>query len=152
MYTAKSVLSAVLTVGALFLSAPTPAAAQSGPPQGNTDQPPQQQPNDPVAEANKRAVDEFLQAGKLPGAAGKPECVWLGRRIASLLFRDDVETARRHMDIYDRFACPTDHLRLTFRCVVRQGNIDQKSPESLPQRVHACWLQPDAPVAPQTAQ
>lgn len=150
MYTAKSVLSAVLVVGVVFSSAPFPAAAQSAPPQGSSGQ--AQQPNDPVAEANKRAVEEFMEASKLPGTAGKPECVWLGRRIASLLFRDDVDTARRHMDIYDRFACPSEHLRLTFRCVVRQGNIDQKSPESLPQRVHACWLQPDAPVVPQTAQ
>jgi hypothetical protein len=150
MYTAKSVLSAVLVAGVVFLSAPSPAAAQSGPPQGNNGQP--QQPVDPVAEANKRALEEFAEASKLPGAAGKPECVWLGRRISSLLFRDDVETARRHMEIYDRFACPSDHLRLTFRCVVRQGNIDQKSPESLPQRVHACWLQPDAPAAPAAAQ
>jgi hypothetical protein len=150
MYTAKSVLSAVLVAGTVFLSAPSPVAAQSGPPQGNAGQP--QQPNDPVAEANKRALEEFQEASKLPGAAGKPECVWLGRRIASLLFRDDVDTARRQMEVYDRFSCPSDHLRLTFRCVVRQGNIDQKSPESLPQRVHACWLQPDAPVAPQTAQ
>ncbi|ALK09483.1 hypothetical protein [Blastochloris viridis] len=150
MYTAKSVLFAVLSVGVLCLSAPSPAAAQSAPPQGNNGQP--QQAGDPVAEANKRAVEEFIEATKLPGAAGKAECVWLGRRIASLLFRDDVDTARRHMDIYDRFSCPSDHLRLTFRCVVRQGNIDQKSPESLPQRVHACWLQPEAPVAPQAAQ
>jgi hypothetical protein len=150
MYTAKSVLSAVLMVGVVFSSASTTTLAQSAPPQGNNT--PAQQPPDPVAEANKRALEEFSEAGKLPGAAGKAECVWLGRRIAALLFRDDVETARRHMDIYDRFSCPSDHLRLTFRCVVRQGNIDQKSPESLPQRVHACWLQPDAPPATQAVQ
>ena len=150
MYTAKSVLSAVLMVGVMFMSAPSPAAAQSAAPQGNNGQP--QQPSDPVAEANKRTLEEFAEASKLPGAAGKAECVWLGRRIATLLFRDDVDTARRHMEIYDRFSCPSEHLRLTFRCVVRQGNIDQKAPESLPQRVHACWLQPDAPVAPQAAQ
>ncbi|NJL08449.1 MAG: hypothetical protein HC900_09450 [Methylacidiphilales bacterium] len=150
MCTAKSVLSVVLMVGVVFLSAPSPAAAQSASPQGNNGQ--QQPPNDPVAEANKRALEEFQEASKLPGGAGKPECMWLGRRISSLLFRDDVDTARRQLEIYDRFACPSDHLRLTFRCVVRQGNIDQKSPESLPQRVHACWLQPDAAVASQTAQ
>ena len=143
MLTVKRVLSAVLLGGSISLCILSAASAQSGQQQSN----PQQPQGDPVAEANKRAIEEFIEANKLPGAAGKPECVWLGRRIASLLFRDDVDTAKRQMEIYDRFGCPSDHLRSVFRCVVRQGNIDQKVPESLPRRVHACWLQPDAPAA-----
>ncbi|NJL08465.1 MAG: hypothetical protein HC900_09530 [Methylacidiphilales bacterium] len=146
MCIAKRVIGAVLVAGVLFSCASPSVFAQSAPPQGNNTPPPQPS-GDPVAEANKKALEEIAEAGKLPGAAGKPECVWLGRRIAGLLFRDDVDTARRHMEIYDRFSCPSDHLRLTFRCVVRQGNIDQKMPESLSQRVHACWMQPDAPAA-----
>lgn len=146
MCIANRVLGAVLLVGGFNLCLVAPTLAQSAPPPGNNAQQPAQ-PSDPVAEANKRALEEFVEASKLPGAAGKAECVWFGRRIVSLLYRDDIDTARRHMEIYDRFACPSDHLRMTFRCVARQGNIDQKTPEGLPQRVHACWLQPDAPVA-----
>ena len=33
-----------------------------------------------------------------------PECVWLGRRVVSLLWRDDLDTAFRHLDLYDRLA------------------------------------------------
>lgn len=146
MCTASRVIGAVLVAGVLFSCASPSVFAQSAPQQGNTTPPPPQT-DDPVAEANKRVLEEITEAGKLSGGAGKAECLWLGRRIASLLFRDDVDTARRHMEVYDRFSCPSDHLRLTFRCVVRQGNIDQKAPESLSQRVHACWMQPEAPAA-----
>jgi hypothetical protein len=89
-------------------------------------------------------VDEFAEAARLvSGPAGNPECVWLGRRVVSLLWRDDMDTAFRHLDLYDRFGCPAPHIQQTFRCLVRQGNnIDQKVPESLNSRVHACWINP----------
>ena len=78
----------------------------------------------------------------MKGAAGHPECVWLGRRIVSLLWRDDLDTAFRHLDLYDRFGCPGAHIQVTFRCLVRNSNIDPKVPEALNNRVHACWLDP----------
>ena len=84
----------------------------------------------------------------MTGAAGNPECVWLGRRVVNLLWRDDLDTAFRHLDLYDRFGCPGAHIQATFRCLVRQGNIDPKAQETLNGRVHACWLNPGlAPVA-----
>ena len=67
----------------------------------------------------------------LGGPAANPECVWLGRRVVSLLWRDDLDTAFRHLDLYDRFGCPAGHIQATFRCLVRQGNIDPKAPETL---------------------
>jgi hypothetical protein len=71
--------------------------------------------------------------------------VWLGRRVVGLLWRDDMDTAFRHLDLYDRFGCPGQHIQAAFRCVVRQGsNIDPKSPQSLNSRVHTCWLNPAA--------
>ena len=74
-----------------------------------------------------------------------PECVWLGRRVVGLLWRDDMDTAFRHLDLYDRFGCPGPHIQSAFRCVVRQGNnIDPKSSQSLNARVHSCWLNPSA--------
>ena len=42
------------------------------------------------------------------------------------------------------------HIQATFRCLVRQGNIDPKAQESLNGRVHACWLNP-ASSLPATA-
>jgi hypothetical protein len=89
----------------------------------------------------------------LAGPAGNPECVWLGRRVVSLLWRDDLDTAFRHLDLYDRFGCPGSHIQATFRCLVRQGHIDPKAPESLNGRVHSCWLNPGlAPTAATAAQ
>jgi hypothetical protein len=84
-------------------------------------------------------------AKKLPPAAGAPECVWTGQRIASLLWRDDLGTASRYMDLYKQFDCSPDHLKLAFRCVVKQGPIDLKAAEDLASRVHKCWLSPEGP-------
>ncbi len=87
----------------------------------------------------------------LTGAAANAECVWLGRRVVSLLWRDDLDTAFRHLDLYDRFGCPGGHIQATFRCVVKQGPIDPKATDSLQSRVHSCWVNPAAPPAPAAA-
>ena len=94
----------------------------------------------PAKEA-QRQVDEFAEATRLvTGPAGNPECVWLGRRVVGLMWRDDMDTAFRHLDLYDRFGCPGPHIQAAFRCVVRQGNnIDPKSPPE-PQCPGACLL------------
>ena len=62
----------------------------------------------PSAESEgPKKVDEIAEAAKLlDGPAGQPECVWLGRRAVRLLYRDDLDTAFRHMELYDRFGCP----------------------------------------------
>ena len=94
-------------------------------------------------EKEPKKIDEFAEAARvLAGPAGNPECVWLGRRVVNLLWRDDLDTAFRHLDLYDRFQCPGGHIQATFRCVVRQGSIDPKAPESLGARVHQCWINP----------
>ncbi len=101
---------------------------------------------DPAKEDQKEAEkqrDEMDQAARvLTGAAGNPECVWLGRRVVGLLWRDDLDTAFRHMDLYDRFGCPSAHIQAAFRCVIRQGPINGKAQETLNGRVFACWLDP----------
>jgi hypothetical protein len=136
-------VAAVALAGGLFFASLVPAFSQS--------QSKEQKPVDPqnaeeiAKEARSRALREFAEAAKLPKNAGLPECVWTGRRIASLLWRDDVDTAKRYIDLYDRFSCPSDHLKLAFRCVVRQGPMDQKGAEKLAARVHACWVNPDTP-------
>jgi hypothetical protein len=126
--------------------APGLAAAQSGDAQNSQNQ----QPSDPAKEQKK--IDEFAEAARLlTGPAGNPECVWLGRRVVNLLWRDDLDTAFRHLDLYDRFGCPGGHIQATFRCVVRQGNIDPKVPETLRARIHACWINPTMPPPPAAA-
>jgi hypothetical protein len=92
----------------------------------------------------QRRVDEFAEAARqVSGPAGNAECVWLGRNVVGLLWRNDMDTAFRHLDLYDRFGCPGPHIQSAFRCVVRQSaNIDPKNNQSLNSRVHSCWLNP----------
>ena len=102
-------------------------------------------------ESTKEAqtAQQFAEAHRmLKGAAGNPECVWLGRRVVNLLWRDDMDTAFRHLDLYDRFDCPSDHIQAAFRCLALNGNIDPKNAESLNGRVHACWVNPSLLAAP----
>ena len=95
-------------------------------------------------EITARAIAEYKEAeAKLPRSAGAAECVWTGRRIASLLWRDDIDTARRYIDLYDRFNCSGEHLKLAFRCVIEQGPLDPKAAGRLASRVHDCWITPE---------
>src|SRR6476620_5628821 len=131
-------LTAALGAATLFVGDPTFAqnAEQKA---GDKDKP---QASD-AKEAQKK-IDEFAEAERLLGGpAANPECLWLGRRVVSLLWRDDLDTAFRHLDLYDRFGCPAGHIQTTFRCVVRQGEIDSKATDTLHTRVHACWINPD---------
>ena len=95
---------------------------------------------------NQKRTDEFAEAAQaINGPAGNPECVWIGRRVVVLVWRDDLDTAFRHLDLYDRFGCPGGHIQATFRCLTRfAGQIDNKVPDSLTSRVHACWINPAA--------
>jgi hypothetical protein len=137
---------AVLCIGGFSITA-TAAFGQSG---GKPAEP--QKPSADAAKESQKKIDEIAEASRiLVGPAGNPECVWLGRRVVSLLWRDDLDTAFRHLDLYDRFGCPSAHIQATFRCLVRQGNIDPKAPETLNGRVHACWLNPGLAPTPAAA-
>jgi pyruvate/2-oxoglutarate dehydrogenase complex dihydrolipoamide acyltransferase (E2) component len=132
------------------------ALAQSGP---------QDQSGKPAANSaastdatkdSQRKTNEFVEAAQaINGPAGNPECVWLGRRMVRLMWNDDLDTAFRHLDLYDRFGCPGGHIQATFRCLTRfGGEIDSKVPESLDRHVHAYWINPSAqpPAAAAAAQ
>ena len=124
----------------------SPAAAQT-----NSSKPPEKPPAAGQETAKEpQKIDEFAEAQRtLSGPAGNPECVWLGRRVVSLLWRDDLDTAFRHLDLYDRFGCPGGHIQATFRCLILHGNaIDPKAADSLNGRVHACWINPLMPPPP----
>ena len=138
---------------------PTGASAQ------NSDQkPPEQKP--PAGERREAVpgrAEEIAEVGRLvDGPAGNAECVFLGRRVISLLWRDDLDTAFRHLDLYDRFGCPGGHIQATFRCMVRLPDTDAKMAElpkgadpvaartdALNSRIRACWINPNLqPTAP----
>ena len=121
---------------------------------------PGQQVKPPAAEAAKeaqnkeaqKAIEELAEAERvLTGRAGNPECVWLGRRVVTLMWRDDIDTALRHLVLYDRFRCPGPHIQAAFRCLIKQGPIDPKAQQTLNGRVFACWLHPTQPSEPAAA-
>ena len=149
----------VIAGGLLLLAASIPSVqAQSGPPgQTQEEQKPDgkedgkeksaDQAKAEEEQAKARAMAEYEEAAvKLPRSAGAAECVWTGRRIASLLWRDDIDTANRYIGLYDRFGCSSEHLKIAFRCVVQQGPIDPKAANRLASRVHGCWISPTEPT------
>ena len=96
-------------------------------------------------DANKK-VDEYAEAERrLGGPAGNPECMWLGQRVVSRLWNDDLDQAFRHLDLYDRFSCPSGHIQTTFRCLVRK---DPKAADVLNAEIKDCWLNPDTEPLP----
>ncbi|MCP3469695.1 beta-1-3, beta-1-6-glucan biosynthesis protein [Bradyrhizobium sp. CCGUVB1N3] len=134
-------LVVVLGLSSAFAQSGGPAAQDQGKPAANA-------PADAAKDAsqNQRRTDEFAEAAQaINGPAGNPECVWLGRRVVRLMWRDDLDTAFRHLDLYDRFGCPGGHIQAAFRCLTRfGGQIDPKVAETLDSRVHACWINPAA--------
>jgi hypothetical protein len=147
-------LALLIGSGGAFAQSGTPAPDQKPPAASSAD----------VNRDNQRKTDEFVEATQaINGPAGNPECVWLGRRVVRLMWLDDLDTAFRHLDLYDRFGCPGGHVQATFRCLTRfGGQIDPKVAETLSSRIHACWINPGAqpqaaaatspaPAAPATA-
>ena len=130
----------VAALGVAMPSASTDLAlAQSAEPK------PAEKPAQPPVEAKEKKIDEFAEAERvLGGPAANPECLWLGKRVVGLLLRDDLDTAFRHLDLYDRFGCPAGHIQATFRCLVRQGTPDPKATDTVNSRVHTCWINPSA--------
>jgi hypothetical protein len=122
------------------------------------------------AEAAKDALrrsDDIAAVGRgTIGAAGRPECSWLGERAVNNMRSDDLDTAFRHLELYDRFGCPGEHVRVSFRCVVQWGqNLqkdqkdqkdpkdpkdqkDQKAAYDVNRLVQECWKEPTNPALP----
>ncbi len=131
-----------------LVGAPRPAFSQTPDPKAAEQKPAAGEKRESVP----KRIDEIAEIGRLlTGPASNPECVWLGRRVISLLWRDDLDTAFRHLDLYDRFGCPGGHIQATFRCLVRQGDIDSKTPDALNARIHTCWINPSAQPTPASA-
>jgi hypothetical protein len=143
-----SVVGGLCLATCLAAGLSVPALAQSTPPSPSN----QQAPPAAATPDQSQKIDEYAEAQHaLNGPAGNPECVWLGRRVVSLLWRDDLDTAFRHLDLYDRFGCPSGHIQAAFRCLVLHSNaIDPKTADSLNGTVQSCWINPtlqDPPAA-----
>jgi hypothetical protein len=150
-----SCLVSSIAAGLLAACLAAPVLAQTSEAKPDEKQPAAGQDN---AKPTAQKIDEYAEAQRvMSGPAGNPECVWLGRRVVSLLWRDDLDTAFRHLDLYDRFGCPGGHIQASFRCLVLHTNaIDPKAADSLANQVHACWINPSlqaaaAPVHPPAA-
>src|SRR5260221_14659579 len=109
------------------------ASAQSGTP-ANPDQsgkPPAANSAD-AGKDSQRKTDEFVEAAQaINGPAGNPECVWLGRRVVSLMWRDDLHTPFRPLDLYYPLGRPGRHLPAHLRSLTPLGSPnDAKGPPS----------------------
>lgn len=124
------------------------ALAQTGAPKPSE---PQKPPGDTTKDGQK-SIDEIAEAARaLQGPAGNPECVWLGIRVVGRLVGEDLDTAFRHLELYDRFGCPSSHVQAAFRCMARLGKIDLKAQDKVNDRIFACWLNPALPPTPPAA-
>jgi len=147
--TANEMVRPVVRNFAMWACAVMIAAAPAASYGQNAEQKPAEQgkAGEPGKDAPAR-IDNIADATRtMTGPAALSECVWLGERAVLLMWRDDLDTAFRHLDLYDRFGCPGEHIQISFRCMVRQGNIDPKATETINTRVHSCWINPALPPA-----
>lgn len=142
-------LYAASALAAALIFSAVPASAQSG--DAKPAEKPKAQAETPAKDGAKKAEELSDTAKATGGPAGNPECVWLGTRVVNLLYRNDMDTAFRHLDLYDRFGCPGGHIQAAFRCLVRQVNIDLKVPDTVNTRVQTCWINPATQPAPPAA-
>src|SRR6516165_8467045 len=140
----RIVVASLAAAMMLFVSNPTLAQ--------NSEQKPPDKPPAPEAKEPPKKVDEYAEAERvLGGPAANPECLWLGRRVVGLMWNDDLDTAFRHLDLYDRFGCPGGHIQAAFRCLTRFVP-NQKEAEAFNGLIHSCWLNPAAqPPQPQAS-
>ncbi len=138
----RALRAAVATAIATAVFAGTSAQAQSGDASGKDAR--QAETDAPAPTKPPKVNREIAEAARLlKGPAAHPECVWIGRRIVTLLWRDDLNTAALHRKLYTGFKCPPAHIQKAFRCIVRQGDLNPKASEKLNKRVHNCWVRPD---------
>lgn len=143
-------LAGVIAVGVAGGAGRAPAAAEAGvlaqaqaQPEVPSRQPPAQpaetRPKDrPAPVRRPEPPPPEARDGEEPMAA---ECAFVGKRIVSLLVRDDAMAAGDFVPFYLRFHCPEDRLGKAFGCIVRTGEATPN--EVLADRIDQCWSNPD---------
>lgn len=144
---ALSVLRTVAVLTSAITIAALPTIVQAQPPEADA------KAADAKAADGQRKIDDIAEAARLmTGPAGNPECVWHGTRVVSLLWGEDIDTALRQLELYDRFKCPAEHIQASFRCFLRLGALDPKAADAVKTRARECWINPSSPSsAPATA-
>ena len=61
-------------------------------------------------------------------------------QVVSLLWSDDIDTAFRHLDLYDRFGCPGGHIQAAFRCLILHASTHRSEGCRQPERAGPCLL------------
>lgn len=74
------------------------------------------------------------------------QCAWLGKRIISLLVRDDAMTATDFGPFYQRFNCSEERLSKAFGCVV--ANLETVENSVFADQVEECWREPSIRYTP----
>jgi hypothetical protein len=142
-----------------------PAMAADG---GRTAPPvPVAKPATPVADTTKVIADgdgkpgEPAHGTRMPRASGPlpnasaerasnaAECIWTGRRVVSLLTKDDVDAASQFTRFYSMFGCPAPHIGTALGCYVAWDG--QATHE---EKLEICWNDPSGkrPVPASTAE
>jgi len=136
-----------LLAAAPFLSASAVIAAENNPPAQAADQ-------QSAAKGDGKVELRLDAQHKVNGPAGNPECYELGTNALYRLVGDDIDAAFRHLDLYDRFGCPSAHIQAAYRCLLLHPATPDKKPDD-PKAVvldgptgmiHACWVNPALPV------
>jgi hypothetical protein len=115
----------------------TAPAAEATPPAGEAPgamRVPRRRPA--TAEEVKPAVDPALT----------DQCSWIGKRIISLLVRDDAMAADDFSPFYVKFGCPEPHLSKAFGCLV--ANLLTMENSALADQADECWRDPNVRYVP----
>ena len=113
-------LSAASALVAALIFGLAPASAQSGDPKAGD----KAKQSESQAKDTARKAEELSDTAKATSRPGRQS----GMRLAGSLAwpicsgAQDMDTAFRHLDLYDRFGCPGGHIQATFRCLVRHGH------------------------------
>ena len=105
---------------------------------------------DPAAERARpqpRPRQPALTVAPDDGKAGttSDQCQWLGKRIISLLIRDDAMAANDFAPFFVRFDCPEQLLADAFGCVAANAALLENN--GLSEQINACWQDPTVRLA-----
>src|SRR5262249_59332950 len=119
----RQLFAVLCCVAGFSLTVPV-ALAQSG----NGKPAEQQKPPADAAKETQKKIDEIAEATRvLSGPAGNPECVWLGRRVVSLLWRGGPGTAFRPLPLFAPFFLPPPPLPAPLPLPAPPGKIRTKA-------------------------
>jgi hypothetical protein len=137
-----SVAVLALTLG-LAWTGPAVAQVYKSPPATETTLPAEKPPAVGIPRRRPAAGEEIKPP---PDPAFTEQCAWIGKRIVSLLVRDDAMAANDFIPFYARFGCPEEHLSRAFGCLV--ANLMTVENSALADQAEECWRNPAVRYVP----